>query len=73
MQSQGRIGITEEDYDLELVVSPQLGGNIALLSAFANPAAGAVLYIAQRLFRDQLNDALRYNYTISGSWDEPGD
>ena len=71
MQSQGRIGITEEDYDLELVVSPQLGGNIALLSAFANPAAGAVLYIAQRLFRDQLNDALRYNYTISGSWDEP--
>ncbi|MBT5032577.1 MAG: hypothetical protein HOM55_09825 [Proteobacteria bacterium] len=71
MQSQGRIGIAEEDYDLELVVSPQLGGNIALLSAFANPAAGAVLYIAQRLFRDQLNDALRYSYTISGSWDEP--
>ncbi|HAY45407.1 MAG TPA: hypothetical protein DCY55_03890 [Gammaproteobacteria bacterium] len=71
IESQGRIGIADEDYDLELVVSPQLGSNIALLSALANPAAGAMIFIAQRLFEDQLNDALRYSYTITGNWSEP--
>ena len=71
IESQGRIGIVDEDYDLELVVSPQLGANIVLLSALTNPAAGAMIFIAQRLFKDQLNKALRYSYTVTGNWNEP--
>ena len=52
-------------------MSPQLGGNIAVLSALANPAAGAVVYLAQRLFKKQLNDVIRYDYTVTGSWEDP--
>lgn len=71
VQANGKVGLAKEDYDMELMVSPQLGGNIALLSALTNPAAGAVVFLAQRLFKKQFNQVIVYTYTVDGSWDKP--
>jgi len=36
VESQGKVNFKDETYDLELKVSPQLGGNLALLAALSN-------------------------------------
>ncbi len=71
VEAQGRIGLSAEDYDMKLLVSPQLGGNVVLLSALASSGAGAVVLLAQQVFQKQINNALVYEYGVTGSWDEP--
>jgi len=71
VQANGRVGLSKEDFDLEMIVSPQLGGNVALLSALANPTAGAVVFLAQRVFKKKLNDNLVYKYIVQGDWEQP--
>lgn len=67
----GRIGLAKEDYDMEVIVAPQIGGNLSLLSAIANPAAGAMVFLVQKLFKKQLAKVIHYTYEITGSWDDP--
>jgi len=71
VQANGRVGLAKEDYDMQLLVSPQLGGNIALLSALSNPAAGAVVFLAQKVFKKQFDQAIVYTYSVDGPWKEP--
>ena len=71
IQANGRVGLAKEDYDMQLLVSPQLGGNLALLSALTNPAAGAVVFLAQKVFKKQFDQAVVYTYTVEGAWDDP--
>ncbi len=71
----GRIGLAAEDYDLEVVVVPQLGSHISMLSALANPIAGAMVFIAQKVMKKTFNKLLsemaHYRYQIQGSWEDP--
>ena len=71
VQANGMIGLAKENYDMQLLVSPQLGGNLALLSALTNPAAGAVVFLAQKVFKKQFDQALVYTYSIDGTWKKP--
>ena len=71
IESAGRVGLAEEDYDLNVSVAPQWGANLSFLSALANPAAGAVVFLAQKLFKKQLSKLVRYRYTVTGFWDDP--
>jgi len=70
LRAEGRVGLVKEDVDLEVHVSPELGGNLTLLSALANPAAGAVLFITQKLFKNELRSASFKSYAATGSWDD---
>ncbi len=67
---EGRVNLDKELIDMEMHVSPELGGNIALLSALANPAAGAVVFLTQQLFKDDLRKNSFRSYRALGSWDE---
>jgi len=71
VESQGKVNFKDESYDLEMKVSPQLGGNIALLTALSNPAAGAVVWVVDKLFKGKLNQVVVYSYDIEGDWDNP--
>jgi len=69
---QGRIGLGTEDYDLKMTVAPQLGGNVSLISAIlASPVAGVAIYLLNKVFKNQINQWLRYEYLISGDWKKP--
>ena len=70
VRMEGKIDLAKELVDMEMHISPELGGNIALLSALANPAAGAVVFITQRLFKDEMRNANFKSYRALGSWED---
>ena len=67
---EGNVNIDKELIDMEIHVSPELGGNIALLSALANPAAGAVVFLTQQLFKDDLRSNSFRSFRALGTWDD---
>ena len=68
----GRSGILAEDYDLELTVSPHLGGNLAVAGGvLGSPATGAALFLFQKVFKKQLAGLVRYRYLVTGPWRAP--
>ena len=67
----GRAGLATEDYDLDMTVAPAIAGNLGLVGALASASAGAVLLVAQRLFKKQLAKLIHYKYEISGPWATP--
>jgi uncharacterized protein YhdP len=73
----GRTGLAEQDYDQVVTVMPRVAGTLPLAGALFGPVGigvGAVLYLAGRMF-DNVHDGydalIRYQYTVTGSWDEP--
>ena len=70
VRMEGQVDIANEMIDMEIHISPELGGNLALLSALANPAAGAVVFLTQRIFKDQIRDVNFTSYRALGSWEE---
>lgn len=71
IEINGRTGLAAEDYDLRVVVAPHVGSQISMISALANPVAGAMVFIAQKVFEKQLAEMIQYQYDITGSWDAP--
>ena len=73
----GRTGLSDQDYDQLVTVTPQFADNLPIASALLGPVGigvGAVLYLAGNMF-DSINDnidrMLRYQYTIKGDWYDP--
>ncbi len=71
IEALGKVGLANENYDLQMLVSPQLGGNVALLTALSNPAAGAFVWLVDRIFKNQLNKVIVYTYDVTGPWEQP--
>lgn len=73
----GRTGLIDKDYDQIVTVIPQVSDTLPLASALFGPigvGVGAVIFLAGELFDTiprQIDKILRYQYTISGSWDNP--
>jgi len=70
VRMEGQLNIVDETIDMEIHMSPELGGNIALLSALANPAAGAVVFLTQQLFKDQFRNSTFTSYRALGTWED---
>ncbi len=68
VQMEGNIDLHREEIDMEIHASPELGGNLALLSAIANPTAGAVVFLTQRIFKDQMRSNSLLSYRALGTW-----
>ena len=67
---QGKLDLDEELIDMEIHLSPELGGNLTLLSALANPAAGALVFLTQQLFKDEMRSASYKSYRALGTWED---
>jgi uncharacterized protein YhdP len=70
LRMEGKVDLNKELVDLEVHVSPELGGNLALLSALANPAAGAFIFITQRIFKDEMRNSSFKSYRALGTWED---
>ncbi|MEM9058272.1 MAG: AsmA-like C-terminal region-containing protein, partial [Pseudomonadota bacterium] len=65
----GRAGIAARDYDQTAVVHASLGATLPVAGALAGgPAVGAALLIFSEVFKKPLQDMVRVNYRITGSW-----
>ena len=72
IEIQGRIGLRARDYNQIITVTPRLGGTLPVAGALAGgPAVGAAVFVAERLLRKGIENVTRYQYTLTGSWDDP--
>ncbi|GHA11751.1 hypothetical protein GCM10008090_21910 [Arenicella chitinivorans] len=67
---EGKLDLDEELIDMEVHLSPELGGNLTLLSALANPTAGAVVFLTQRIFKDEMRESSFKSYRALGTWQD---
>ena len=73
----GRTGLSNKDYDQRVTVTPQVADSLPVASALFGPVGigvGAIFYLAGEMFEsihDKIDTLLRYQYTITGSWDQP--
>ena len=77
MSISGRTGLTEQDYDQLVTVTPRIADNLPVAGALLGPVGigvGAVLYLAGNMFEninDNINRMLSHQYTITGNWHDP--
>jgi uncharacterized protein YhdP len=69
----GDIDLARETQALRVRVVPSLGDSLSVAGGLmlANPIAGVATFLAQRLFKDPLGQAFAYEYSVTGSWDDP--
>lgn len=72
MHIAGRIGFQERDYHQTVTVVPQVSSPLAIAGTLAGgPAVGAAVFFAERLLKPEINQIARYQYSITGPWDDP--
>jgi len=67
----GTVNLGAETQNLKVRVQPAVGESIAVGAMIANPVAGAVVWAAQKLFKDPLDQAFAFEYGVTGSWADP--
>jgi len=72
IEISGRVGLKQHDYDQLVTVTPKLTASLPVAGALAGgPAAGAVLWVADKLFGKKVNKLSSTQYSVVGSWEEP--
>ncbi len=75
LEITGRTGLTARDYDQTAVFTPYLGSGV--IKGFTRPLGGLGRAIKSLLDRvllnlpDRIDETLRQEYRITGSWDDP--
>lgn len=73
----GRTGLITQDYDQIATITPKVSNSLPVASALFGPigvGVGAVIYLTGELFKsipDKIDNILRYQYSIKGSWENP--
>ena len=68
----GRAGLVQHDYDQLITVTPDVTGGLPLAGALlGGPIAGGVVFALNKLLQPAIDDITRYQYTVTGSWDDP--
>jgi uncharacterized protein (TIGR02099 family) len=68
----GRTDLVAREYDQLLTIRPGLGNTLPILGALAAGPGGAAVGLAlQGLLHDELAEATRVIYSITGDWDDP--
>ncbi|MFA4969220.1 MAG: YhdP family protein [Sulfuritalea sp.] len=67
----GSVNLGAETQNLKVRVQPAVGESIAVGAMIANPLAGAVVWAAQKILRDPLDQAFAFEYAVTGSWADP--
>jgi len=69
------IGITDlggRNYDQLITVTPNVTGSLPLAGALlGGPVAGVSVYALDKVFGGAIGEIASYQYTVTGSWDEP--
>jgi uncharacterized protein YhdP len=68
----GSTNLVEQQYDQLLTIRPGLGNTLPIIGVLAGGPVGAAAGLAlQGLLHEQLGEATRVQYTITGDWDDP--
>jgi len=67
----GNVNLVAETQDLKVRVHPAVGESIAVGAMIANPAVGAIAWVAQKVLNDPLDQAFAFEYAVTGGWSDP--
>lgn len=68
----GRTGLSQQDYDLDVLVIPNISGTAPLPAwALWGPQVGAVMLFFKSLFGSAFDKSVASRYRITGSWEKP--
>lgn len=68
----GRTGLSAQDYDLNVLVIPNISGTAPLPGYLVwGPQVGAVLLFFKQLFGSAFDKSVATSYRITGSWEKP--
>lgn len=67
----GAIDLEKATQDLRVKVVPSARRGVTALATILNPAVAVGIAVAQNILKDPIGQILAYEYTVSGSWDEP--
>ncbi|SMB23230.1 conserved protein of unknown function [Sterolibacterium denitrificans] len=67
----GSVNLPQETQNLKVRVQPAIGESLAVGAMIANPAAGAIAWLAQKALRDPLDQAFAFEYAVTGGWADP--
>ncbi len=67
-QAAGRIGLASQDYDQLLTFIPQTADIASLVGLLISTPWG---FVIPQIFRENINRAMSFQYTLTGSWDNP--
>ncbi|MGE0081559.1 MAG: YhdP family protein [Thiohalomonadaceae bacterium] len=68
----GRTGLAARDYDHTITVIPEVSGTLPVAGGLAlGPQVGAVLLLFQSIFKDKIDEAALFRYTVTGTWEKP--
>lgn len=72
---EGRTGLLARDYDQRVSFRPDLSSSLPLVGTLlGGTSAGVAMIVVDRIariFGKQTDDLARFEYTLSGSWEEP--
>ena len=74
MKITGRTGIEQRDYDQKIVVTPHVGSNVALATAFlGGPLTAATVFLLGKVTEldSWVDKIVTLEYTLKGTWDKP--
>jgi uncharacterized protein (TIGR02099 family) len=67
-QAAGRIGLASQDYDQLLTFTPQTADIASIVGLVISAPWG---FVIPQIFRENINKAMSFQYTLNGSWDNP--
>jgi uncharacterized protein (TIGR02099 family) len=67
----GTVNLAAETQNLKVRVQPAVGESLALGAMLANPIAGVVVWAAQKILKDPIDQAFAFEYAVSGNWADP--
>lgn len=72
---EGRTGLLARDYDQRVLFRPDLSSSLPVVGTLlGGTSAGVAMIVVDRiarLFGKQTDDLARFEYTLTGSWDDP--
>ena len=68
----GTVDLNRETQNLQVKVSPRLSDGVSIATAvIGGPIAALAAFVAQKLFKDPLDDLIAFRYAITGGWADP--
>ncbi|MEQ1772820.1 MAG: YhdP family protein [Burkholderiales bacterium] len=68
----GSADINKETQNLQVKVNPHVSDGASIVGALVGgPIAGLAAFIAQKIFKDPLDDLVAFHYNVTGSWVDP--
>lgn len=69
---KGSVDLVKETQDLRLHIQPRLEDTVAVASALlGGPVAGLGAFLANKLLRNPIGEAVTFDYDVTGAWAEP--